>query len=464
MKNFVLDTNVLIHDPHSLFGFEENTVVISSVVLKELDDLKSRDRAVSADARSVIRHLDALVSDVSPDVLCGTGVKRNEHGGRLYIPKLELDTSYAGSSSQSPDQQIISEALRIGGGLDGKNLTDRVKAPGSSIVDEADKTVFVSRDLNARLLAKAAGVAAQDYLSAQIVKGTDQVQTGFYRINDISECFERYEKEGEKGSRYVLSRQKVKDRYDIFSKVNDVFYDGSHLYSIDSLDEEYAYATAKDANRRPEVFGIQPTEVEQTAAVNALINPDIPLVCITGSAGSGKTLISLAAALKQVVDDKQYRKVIVARAAKDLDEEIGFLPGTEQEKVVPWLGAVTDNLEVIMEGAVDMESAVSQLERYIDYRSLNFMRGRSIQNAIMIIDECQNLTPHQIKTLVTRVGRNTKMVALGDLSQIDNPYLSEFSSGLTYLIHGMAASHTTASFTLNGVPRSELADEASKVL
>ena len=427
MKNFVLDTNVLIHDPHALFKFEENTIVISAVVLKELDKLKSQDRAVSADARSVIRLLDSLVSDADPEELSGPGIVRNDQGGRLYIPKLELAEAGSDAKGESPDQQIISAALRINGTQSKSVNVDKDSNPstsGPSIVDEADETVFVSRDLNARLIAKAAGVSAEDYFAAQIVKDTEHIQTGFYRVEDISRYFERWDKENADHGSYVLNRQALKDRLGIECNVNDVLCDSTHLYWIERIDSEFAYATPQDQNEKAGAFGIESTDIEQSAAMTALLNADIPLVSITGGAGSGKTLLSLAASLEQVMEAKQYRKIIVSRAAKDLDEPIGFLPGTEHEKVVPWLGAITDNLEVLMEDATDLESAVAQLERYIDYRSLNYMRGRSIQNAIVIIDEAQNLTSHQVKTLTTRVGSNSKMIMLGDLSQIDNPYVS----------------------------------------
>lgn len=463
MKNFVLDTNVLLHDPQSLLAFEENTVVVSSVVLRELDSLKAQQRAVSADARSVIRQLDELIDEASPETLSGPGVERNDYGGRLVIPAVR-GRSHGGDS---PDQQIIDEAARIAGCLDsdadGASVGHQPRTEG--VVLEAEQTVFVSRDINARLLSKACGIPSQDYFAAQVITAEDDLPSGISHLTPeiINETMEWM---SPSCNDYCFSLAGLR-HYGIEPVVNGVLHleDGDHRYRVCDVDVDTGKIMASLAGERcGEIYGVTPNDLPQGCAMDALLDTEIPMVCLTGSAGSGKTLLALAAAMSQITDQREYRKLIISRAAKNLDEDIGFLPGNEEEKVTPWLGAIKDNLEVLIGDTDNLQSAIEQLERWIEYRSINYMRGRSIQGSLVLIDEAQNLTPHQMKTLVTRIGQDSKLLVLGDLTQIDNPFLSRYSSGLTYLIDRFTDSQTMAHFTLEGVPRSELAQEASRLL
>lgn len=451
-KRFVIDTNVLLHDPTSLLKFEDNILVISPIVLQELDKIKSQNNAVAADARQVIRMLDKLLGDVNPDALRGTGIQRNEEGGVLLIPTFtnHADT-YPEMAKGSNDQRIIRDALLL-----------KLDDPD----DLSSEIIFVSKDINARLIAKFAGLKAEDYKASEIIGDLEDMQTGTIEVDEDAvwscdpKCIDGI---------YIFKKEKLAAAIDkklhpnLFIMLSNEVEE-KYLQILDIKDD---VVTAKhyEIDRTAECFGIKPIGIKQAAAINSLADPNIPLVILTGNAGSGKTLLSLAMGLQKTMEDREMKRVIASRAAKNLDEDIGFLPGTEAEKVSPWLGAIQDNIEVLFEGSDNLESCVQMVEeRYLQYKSINFMRGRSIQNSWFLLDEAQNLTPHQIKTLVTRMGQGSKIVVLGDLAQIDNHLLSQYSSGLTYLIERMAESRTTAHVHLEGSPRSELAEEAARLL
>lgn len=449
-KRFVVDTNVLLHDPASLLKFEDNILVLSPVVLQELDNIKGRNNAVAADARQVIRMLDKVLGDADPQALRGEGIKRNEEGGVLMIPTFMNHAHlYPEMAQGSNDQKIIRDALLL--------------------IEEGPyggEVAFVSKDINARLIAKFAGLKAEDYKDSEIIDDIDDMHTGTVEVpeEDVWGCNPTCT-----DGIYIFDREMLtaainaKPYPNLFIILdNDV--EEKYLRILD-IEEDTVTAKHYSISRTAEAFGIEPMGIKQAAAINALADPTIPLVILTGNAGSGKTLLSLAMGLQKVMEDKEMKKIIAARAAKNLDEDIGFLPGTEAEKVGPWLGAIQDNIEVLFEGAANKENCVQMVEeRYVQYKSINFMRGRSLQETWFLLDEAQNLTPHQIKTLVTRAGKGSKMVVLGDLAQIDNHLLSQYSSGLTYLIERMAESKLTAHVHLEGSPRSELAEEAARLL
>ena len=449
-KLFVVDTNVLLHDPSSLIKFEDNILVISPIVLQELDKQKSQNNAIAADARQVIRMLEKVVGDASPSDLLSAGVKRNEEGGLLRVPPMNEDPKLLPElANGTNDQKIIRDAILV------------------SMNDKEDReVVFVSKDINARIIAKFAGLKAEDYKESEIIGDLEEMHTGMIRVDEevVWECNPSCERKVYTFDREMLTAAINTKPYPNLHIIITNEEEDRYLRVID-VQEDTVVTKLYTINETDEAFGVEPIGIEQAAAINALANPKIPLVIMTGNAGSGKTLLSLAMGLQKTMEERSMNKVIAARAAKNLDEDIGFLPGTEAEKVGPWLGAIQDNIEVLFSDSDHKQDCVTMVEeRYIQYKSINFMRGRSIQESWFLLDEAQNLTPHQIKTLVTRIGKDSKIIVLGDLAQIDNHLLSQYSSGLTYLIEKMAESKLAAHIHLKGSPRSELAEEAARLL
>lgn len=464
LKRFVLDTNVLLHDPASLLGFKHHTIVISLTVLEELDAIKSQERSVSADARQVIRLLSKLIGDETD--LCGKGVVRNAEGGVLIVPTIEQnDATLEKFAAGSNDKRIIRDALflqRSDLNYRGKDFSDH-DIPSDE--RKYSETIFVSNDINAQVIARAAGLKAEVYRDSQIVEEGDDLSTGFAYV-DQSELWEMnpscsaekvYAFE-EEGLTKVLGMEP-------YPNLVVVINDDEFLIVRDISDGEVKLSHHRMSGS-PKPFGAEPRSIEQAAAIELLEDPDIPCVVITGEAGSGKTYLTINTGMEHtgLNEDKDYNKIIASRTTADLDEDIGFLPGTEEEKMGPWMEAIVDNIEAMMEDCEHMESALHLAQRHIQYRSINFMRGRSIQNSFFILDEGQNLTPHQIKTMITRIGEGSKMVVLGDLSQIDNKFLSAYSSGLTYVIERMKESKAVAHIQLKGSERSFLAQEANRLL
>lgn len=444
---YVLDTNVLIHDPNAILNFEEHTVAISMVVLEELDKLKVGKQAVAADCRQAIRKIDAVIGNAeASDLSRGVPISRgkNQSQGALMIINSLGEKESSALPLSSNDNLIINQALE---------LIDKNQGP----------VVLVSKDINMRLKAKACGLEAQDYHTDQLVDDIDLLPKGFHEIPsslwDIADKVESRNSEGATEHTVTLSKpinglsinQFILDENDFAGWVKEI---NGNIIRLEELNKKSLMAQ--------EAWGLKPRDIYQALAIKALLDPNIHLVNISGSAGSGKTILALAAAIEQAMVSKQYQKIIVTRSVQGLDEDIGFLPGTETEKMLPWLGAFIDNLEALhaddecTEGSIDYIMSKVPLQ----FKSLNFIRGRSFQNSFIIIDECQNLTPHQIKTIITRAGNNSKVICLGNLAQIDTPYLSATSSGLTYLTERFKNFQYGAQINLQGVPRSLLAEYA----
>jgi PhoH-like ATPase len=459
-KYFVLDTNVLLHDPASLLGFEDNIIVISPVVLQELDSLKSQNRAVSADARQVIRMLDKMLTNVDYEILSTKGVSRNEEGGKLIIPTLLAGSDLLEELAKGTnDQKIIRDALILAQNKGLKAGTSEVVV--SDIGLAGTEIIFVSDDINARVIALSLGLKAEDYKGGRVKDESDEILESSVIVEeaDLWNCNPKANND-----EYTFDRKALESALGVHAYPHLVVkYSEECYFRLVSVSDEKVIGINHKIGHNPETFALEPHNIEQAAAMQALADDDVPLVILTGTAGSGKTLLSLAAGLEQTMG-KKFNKIITARTTHNLDEDIGFLPGTEEEKVKPWLGAIQDNLEYLFKGESYQGSSADYAGKYIQYKSINFMRGRSIQDSFFILDEAQNLTPHQIRTLVTRVGEGTKIIVLGDLSQIDNPYLSKFSSGLTHLIERMKVSHCSAHVNLKGSPRSKLAEEAGLLL
>ena len=459
-KLFVLDTNVLLHDPMCLFRFEEHDIFLPMIVLEELDSHKKGMTEVARNARQTSRTLDALAGIQGADMGVGLQLASTGHkaaNGKLFFQTQTLDYTLPTSLPQGKaDNQILGvvDALR-------KQLAPR-------------EVVLVSKDINMRVKARALGLATDDYQNdktlddgdllysgvlalpadfwsthGQTVESWQQGQHTFYRITGpiipslMINQFIYFEAPGEPS---------------LYARVTEIRGDSAVL------------KTLKDFNHlKNAVWGITTRNREQNFAMNLLMDPDVDFVTLTGTAGSGKTLMALAAGLTQVLDDRRYTEIIVTRATVSVGEDIGFLPGTEEEKMGPWMGALDDNLEALSKNETNAgewgRAATTELIRSrIKIKSMNFMRGRTFLNKYVIIDEAQNLTPKQMKTLITRAGPGTKIICMGNLAQIDTPYLTEGSSGLTFAVDKFKGWPHGGHITLARGERSRLADFASEVL
>ena len=460
-KLFVLDTNVLLHDPTSLFRFEEHDIFLPMIVLEELDGHKKGMTEVARNGRQTSRTLDALAGVHGADIAHGLKLDstgQRAAGGHLFFQTAPLDYSLPTSLPPGKaDNQILGvvEALR------------KLHAPR--------EVVLVSKDINMRVKARALGLNAEDYQNDKTLEDGDLLYAGvlalppdfwaksgknveswqsgahtYYRIGGpivpqlMINQFVYFEAPGEPS---------------LFARVSEIREKTAVLQTLKD------YGSAKNA-----VWGVTTRNREQNYAMNLLMDPEIDFVTLTGTAGTGKTLLALAAGLTQVLDDRRYTEIIMTRATVSVGEDIGFLPGTEEEKMGPWMGALDDNLEFLAKGDGGNagewgRAATNELIRSrIKIKSMNFMRGRTFLNKYVIIDEAQNLTPKQMKTLITRAGPGTKIICMGNLAQIDTPYLTEGSSGLTYAVDRFKGWPHSGHITLARGERSRLADFASEVL
>ena len=445
---YVLDTNVLIHDPNALLNFEEHHVIIPMTVLEELDKLKSGKSSTAADCRQAIRLIDKTLGDAPPDqVEQGVAIERGKLGpnGTLAILMDKAPIPAHCLPNDLNDNKIINQLCQ----LQSQHPDDRI--------------VLVSKDINMRLKARACGIDAEDYHTDQLLDDIALLARGYHEIE--GSFWERVAKvETRQLTGQTVHQVQLTDNLPALH-INDFIIDDQGFIGwIKGIDG--SNLTIRDLHQEPmlhqECWGLRPRDIFQALAMYALMDPDIHLVNLTGAAGSGKTILALAAAIEQTMVTKTYRRIIATRSTQGLDEDIGFLPGTEKEKMEPWLGAITDNLEALH---MDDESTHGSVEYILDrvplqFKSLNYIRGRSFQQSFILIDESQNLTPHQIKTIITRAGNGSKVICLGNLAQIDTPYLNATSSGLTYLTECFKDFPHGVHIHLQGVPRSALAEYA----
>ncbi|QAU36095.1 PhoH family protein [Janthinobacterium sp. 17J80-10] len=465
-KLFVLDTNVLMHDPTSLFRFEEHDVYLPMVTLEELDNHKKGMSEVARNARQVSRYLDALVS--------GTSEHEIEHG--IPLAKLGNKDAKGCLFFQTKLQGgELPESLPIGKG------DNQILAVIRALEAEypARPIVLVSKDINMRIKARALGLPAEEYFNDHVLEDTDLLYSGVMQLPDDfwskhAKGMESWQenKQGASATFYRLTGPLVPSML-----VNQFVFlepkngEASFYGQVKQINGKTAVIqTLRDyGHAKNNVWGITARNREQNYALNLLMNPECDFVTLLGQAGTGKTLLALAAGLAQVLETKLYNEIIVTRVTVPVGEDIGFLPGTEEEKMSPWMGAFDDNLEVLNKSDSDAgewgRAATQDLIRSrIKIKSLNFMRGRTFVNKFLIIDEAQNLTPKQMKTLVTRAGPGTKIICLGNIAQIDTPYLTEGSSGLTYVVDRFKGWQHGGHITLARGERSRLADFASDVL
>lgn len=451
-KLYVLDTNVLVHDPAAILNFEEHQVVIPMVVLEELDKLKTGKSSIAADCREAIRKIDRIIGDANPmEIAEGVPILRvnGEAQGRLSILVDTAETAAFTLPEHLNDNKIINSLIKLQ-----KNHPNR-------------EVVLITKDINMRLKARGCGVGAEDYHNDQLLSDIDLLKTGYHVF---SGSFWETQPEvktfhDEQGTYHKLALANLPDDLSINTfLVDEEGFVGKIVAFEDDL------ATVQDLPVEQllgqSAWGLTPRDLPQAMALHLLLDPDVHLVTLSGQAGSGKTILALAAAIEMTMVNKQYRHIIATRSTQNLDEDIGFLPGTEAEKMEPWLGAITDNLEALHEGDENSPSSVDYILQKVplQFKSLNYIRGRSFQHSFIMIDECQNLTPHQVKTIITRAGTGSKVVCLGNLAQIDTPYLNAISSGLTYLIERMKGFPYGGTVHLQGSPRSALAEYAEQHL
>jgi len=458
-KLFVIDTNVLMHDPTSLFRFDEHDLYLPIATLEELDQHKRGLSDVSRNARQASRFLDEIVSGDLESIKKGLAIRirdGQQSKGRLFLQTEAINGELPATlASGRTDNQILAVVRSL-----------QEKHPEREVV-------LVSKDINMRIKARALGLAAEDYTNDKVLEDADLLYTGVRPLprdfwNTHGKDMESWKKEGHT---YYRVRGPLVPRL----HMNEFVYDESGERPLYALVKEASgrmavLETLRDyTHAKYSVWGITARNREQNFALNLLMNPAVDFVTLLGQAGTGKTLLALAAGLTQVLDEKRYSEIIMTRVTVPLGEDIGFLPGTEEEKMQPWMGALEDNLDVLNtsdeSGGEWGRAATRDLVRSrIRIKSLNFMRGRTFVNKWLIIDEAQNLTPKQMKTLVTRAGPGTKVVCVGNIAQIDTPYLTEGSSGLTYVVDRMKDWGHAGHVTLARGERSRLADHAADVL
>ncbi len=455
---FVLDTNVLMHDPTSLFRFEEHDVYIPMATLEELDNHKRGMSEVSRNARQTSRYLDEMI-ELAPASIA-EGIPLELRGDRSASGRLFLQTEAINGElpaclpTGKADNQVIGVVMHL------------------QEAHPKREVILVSKDINMRIKARTLGLAAEDYFNDKVLEDTDLLYGGARALP--GDFWDKHGKDMESWQQGGHTSYRLRGPLCASFIVNEFVYREDdkpfHAQVKEVSGKTAILQTLKDyGHQRHNVWGVTARNREQNFALNALMNPDIDFVTLLGQAGTGKTLLTLAAGLMQTLEHKTYSEIIMTRVTVPVGEDIGFLPGTEEEKMNPWMGALEDNLDVLNKtddeaGEWGRAATRDLIRSRIKVKSLNFMRGRTFINKYLIIDEAQNLTPKQMKTLITRAGPGTKVVCLGNIAQIDTPYLTEGSSGLTYVVDRMKGwSHSTHVTLMRG-ERSRLADYAAEAL
>ncbi len=457
-KLFVLDTNVLLHDPTCLYRFQEHDIYLPMATLEELDHNKKGMSEVARNARQVTRFLDEVVSPAELSIHDGAPLAPMSHKaatGRLFLQTHPINSDVTAILPYSKvDNQILGVVAYL-----------KAQQPERQVI-------LVSKDINMRIKARALEIPAEDYFNDKVLEDTDLLYTGVMELpadfwDKHAKGMESWQKDGR--SYYRISGPQIAS----FLVNQFVWQEGPnpfHARVIELVGNTATLVTIRDySHLKNNVWGITARNREQNFALNALMDPDIDFVSLLGQAGTGKTLLTLAAGLTQILEAKTYTEIIMTRVTVPVGEDIGFLPGTEEEKMTPWMGALEDNLDVLNktdEEAGEWGRAATQdlIRSRIKVKSLNFMRGRTFINKFLIIDEAQNLTSKQMKTLITRAGPGTKVVCLGNIAQIDTPYLTEGSSGLTYVVDRFKGWPHSGHITLARGERSRLADHAAGIL
>jgi len=444
-KNFIIDTSVFLSDSQCFFKFQNNDIVIPLKVLEEIDKHKKRQDTVGHHARHTIRQFDALRSAGSLSrgvrIAKGLGVLRVVKASEICLDELPRDLTH-----QMSDHLILATALTVK-----KEYPKR-------------KTIVVSRDINMRVIADALGLLTEDYSNSQVVENPDKIYEGFTKLLVDEEFVDHFYL----GNEVYLDEELCQEQGITLCPNEFVMMVSSSNEKKTALARftDYSVPMRHVRDLKTElVWGVVPRNKEQSFAFDLLFDDDIPLVSLIGKAGSGKTLVAIAAGLEQTLGMKtaKYRRIIISRPVQPLGKDIGFLPGTMHDKMLPWLKPIQDNIQHIMGDDRTMLSAYVERGK-IEVEALTYIRGRSISNAFVIIDEAQNLTAHEVKTIITRIGENTKIVLTGDIEQIDNVYTNETSNGLTYAVEKFKESELSGHITFRKGERSKLATAAAKLL
>jgi PhoH-like ATPase len=465
IKLFILDTNVLMHDPSSLFRFQEHGIFISMIVLEELDNSKKGLSEVARNARQASRFLDELIQHADMQTI-------NEG---IPLPQLQYATRIDDKCSGRLFFQVKRLTSTLHEYLPGGVADNAILATALALTDEMPEVLvtLVSKDINMRIKASVLGIHTEDYHSDQVLDDISLLYSGMEELP-----LDFWSTHGSKMESWQDPRGNT------FYKVTGPLAKNWHSNQFLFLPDDSAFeciVRAREGNSatlqlahdyreaKHSIWGVQARNREQNFALNVLLDPAIDFVTLLGQAGTGKTLLALAAGLHQTMEGKRYKEIIMTRETIPLGEDIGFLPGTEEEKMAPWMGALLDNLELLGGGHADAggwEKAATHdlISSRVKVRALNFMRGRTFLNRYIILDEAQNLTPKQMKTLITRAGPQTKVVCLGNLAQIDTPYLTGTTSGLTYAVDHFKSYPAGAHLTLRRGERSRLADFAAETL
>ncbi len=459
-KIYILDTNVLLHDPMAIHAFAEHRVIIPMTVLEELDIIKDRrDKDVSREARIAINNIEKIVGNASPkDIQKGVKIRSNDtqnFEGTLAVyadQRIKSDENIpflSANIQHANDNRIINVALNL------------------QHYHPDDIVCLVTKDINMRLKAKGSGLnRVEDYRNDRVLDDVDLLAKGYEVVDgQFWESVERVSTANLGGDTiHCVDRSVMPDAYPNMFIMDSTDFIGF----VTKVDEKHIYIL--DMNKQhlmsQKYWGVKPRNLEQAMSLFLLDYDDADMAVLTGPAGSGKTLLALAYGLHAIIEEKRYNKLIVARSTPPIAEDIGFLPGTEEEKMAPWLAAFDDNLEVLHGNDEHSVSSIDYVKEKanIQFKSLNFMRGRSFNNAYIIIDESQGLTQFQLKSIITRVGMNSKIIVLGNLAQIDNKYITPLTSGLTYLVEKSKAYNHAGIMHVNGIERSRLAEFAEENL
>ncbi|MGZ8143884.1 MAG: PhoH family protein [Methylosarcina sp.] len=458
-KLFVLDTNVLIHDPASIFRFQEHDIFIPMIVLEELDHYKKGLTEMARNVRQVSRFLDELIRDANQQTMDnGLPLSLIERGD---VPKDGVGRLYFQTRAMT---QLLPENMP--GHIADNSILGIVLALKKQLPNV--NVILVSKDINMRIKAATLELPAEDYHNDQVLEDIDLLYSGALALDE--DFWDLH------GSKMESWQDKGRTFYRLEDPLVAEWYPNQYLYIenesnfeaiVRQCDEHRAILelTKDYRSKHNNVWGITAKNREQNYALNILLDPEIDFVTLLGTAGTGKTLLALAAGLTMAMEQKVYNEIIMTRETVPIGEDIGFLPGTEEEKMAPWMGALMDNLELLgnRSGRNEWEQNATNnlLMNRVKIRSLNFMRGRTLLNRYLIIDEAQNLTSKQLKTLITRAGPGTKIICIGNLSQIDTPYLTATTSGLTYVVDRFKKWPHSAHITLRRGERSRLADYAS---
>ena len=435
MKNYVLDTNVLLYDPQAIFKFEDNTLIIPITVIEEVDRFKKDMNETGRNARQVSRFLDEFRRRGS--LSSGIGL---DSGGMLRVEM------YEESIMKSLPPELREER--------GDN---RILAVAVKLKNQGEKVIFVTKDTNLRIKADAIGLVAQDYESDKV--DIDELYRGFSDINVAGADIDTFYQQG-----WVEARQEYQPNEYLILK-DEANHSHSALGKYDGAQKKIVPVIKIN---REGIWGIHARNREQAFALDALLNDDIRLVTLVGKAGTGKTLLAIAAGLHKTAEENIYNRLLVSRPVFPMGRDIGFLPGDIEEKLTPWMQPIFDNVELLLSGHEEKRHNKGYKELMamgiMDIEPLTYIRGRSIPNQYMIVDEAQNLTPHEIKTIITRAGEGTKIVLTGDPYQIDNPYVDSSSNGLTFIVERFKEQRISAHVMMTKGERSELAELAANLL